>query len=180
MSRSLLRFRTALLTLMAGCLLCGPALAQWKWRDANGRVQYSDLPPPAGVGEPQILQRPHAAAAAATAAAARNAASASGVAPASSPAASSALPAGKSVEPELEAKRRAAEQEKAAAKKAEDDKQAAARAQNCARAQGHLRAIDDGMRLSRVAPSGEREILDDKARGDEAARTKAIIAADCR
>ena len=44
---------SALLLLMAG-----PALAQWKWRDAAGKVQYSDLPPPAGVAEKDILQRP--------------------------------------------------------------------------------------------------------------------------
>ena len=32
--------------------LASTAAAQWKWRDANGKVQYSDLPPPAGIGVP--------------------------------------------------------------------------------------------------------------------------------
>ena len=49
--------------LLAALLLCValPAQAQWKWKDANGKVQYSDLPPPAGTPEKDILQRPASA-----------------------------------------------------------------------------------------------------------------------
>ena len=164
------RTLTALIALALGAALCAPALAQWKWRDESGRVQYSDLPPPAGVSEAQILQRPNAGQRKAVTAPAA----------ATSAASAPALAAGKTVEPELEAKRRKAEQEQAAKKKAEDDKQAAARAENCARAKGHMRALEDGMRLSRVNAKGEREILDDKARAEETARTRAVISADCR
>ena len=32
-----------------------PAEAQWKWRDKGGHVQYSDLPPPAGTPDQDIL-----------------------------------------------------------------------------------------------------------------------------
>ena len=43
-------------------LLILPLLAlaqtQWKWRDAQGRVQYSDRPPPAGTADKDILARP--------------------------------------------------------------------------------------------------------------------------
>ena len=35
-----------------------PAEAQWKWRDKGGHVQYSDLPPPAGTPDQDILARP--------------------------------------------------------------------------------------------------------------------------
>jgi len=164
------RLHTALLVIALGGALCTPALAQWKWRDATGRVQYSDLPPPAGVSEAQILQRPNAAQ--------RNAtpATAAPQAQASAP----SLPAAKTVEPELEAKRKQAEQEKASRQKAEDEKQAASRAENCSRAKSHLRALDDGIRLARVNAKGEREILDDKQRADETARTRALISAECR
>jgi len=161
---------SALLVIALGSALCTPALAQWKWRDEAGRVQYSDLPPPAGVSEAQILQRPNTTQRKANASAAANPAAAS----------APALAAAKTVEPELEAKRRQAEQDKIAKQKAEDEKLAASRAENCTRAKSHLRAIDDGMRLSRVNTKGEREILDDKQRAEEASRTRALISAECR
>ena len=169
------RLPIALLAFAVGCLFSQVATAQWKWRDASGRVQYSDLPPPAGTADAQILQRPNAAATKGKMVAALPPPPA---ASAAAPAAS--LPAGKTVEPELEAKRRQAEADQAAKKRAEDDKLAAAKAENCNRAKSHLRAIDDGMRIARVNVKGEREFLDDKARADEAARTRAAISADCR
>jgi Domain of unknown function (DUF4124) len=54
-----------------GALLALPAEAQWKWRDKGGRMQYSDLPPPASVAEQDILQRPNGAQRVVTAPAAR-------------------------------------------------------------------------------------------------------------
>ncbi len=153
--------------------LCTPALAQWKWRDKNNRVQYSDLPPPQGVPEASILQRPAAASRrvlpAAVAASAQAAASAaSGLAPV------------KSVEPELEAKLRKEEQEKAAKSKAEAEKLAAQKADNCNRARLQLRGLDEGLRVARVNQKGEREFLDDKGRAEEAARNRETINADCK
>src|ERR1017187_325860 len=44
--------------LAALALLALPAQAQWKWRDAAGHVQYSDLPPPSGTPDKDILSRP--------------------------------------------------------------------------------------------------------------------------
>ena len=42
------------------CLLAvGAAEAQWKWRDAKGNLQFSDLPPPAGTPDKDILHRPY-------------------------------------------------------------------------------------------------------------------------
>lgn len=45
---------------LIGLTLAASAQAQWKWRDAKGNVQYSDMPPPAGVADKDILQRPNA------------------------------------------------------------------------------------------------------------------------
>jgi hypothetical protein len=148
-----------------------PAAAQWKWRDKGGHIQYSDLPPPATVSEKDILQRP--------AAAQRRMESASTAASAPSASASAAAE-GKAVDPELEAKRRKAEQDEEAKRKAEQERLAAARADNCARARGYLRTLDDGIRIARTNDKGEREILDDKARTEEARRTRDIIASDCK
>lgn len=157
----------ALCAALAGAMLALPAQAQWKWRDKGGQIQYSDLPPPSGVSEQDILQRP-------TASQQRRPAAG---APAAAPASGAPL---KTVDPELEAKRKKAEQDTEAKNKAAEEKLAAARAENCARAKGYLRSIDDGLRIARTNDKGEREILDEKARADEARRTREIIATDCK
>jgi hypothetical protein len=160
--------RTALLAAGIAAVLAAPlAHAQWKWKDASGIVQYSDLPPPPGIADRDILQRP---APTTVARAAPSAAAASAAAPA----------APRGVDSELEARRKKTEQDEAARKKAEDERVAAAKADNCTRARSHLRAIDDGLRMARVNAQGEREFLDDKQRAEEARRAREIIAADCR
>jgi hypothetical protein len=161
------RLSVVVLTALLGAALTGPVAAQWKWRDKGGQIQYSDLPPPSGVAEQDILQRPQASQRRAPVAA-----------PAVAPATIASAP--RMVEPELEAKRRKAEQEEAARKKAEEEKVAAARAENCVRAKGHLRTLEDGIRIARTNEKGEREILDDKQRADETRRTRDIIASDCK
>ncbi len=157
------------LLLALGAAVSAPASAQWKWRDKAGQTQYSDLPPPSGTPEADILQRPSPAAAP------RNAA------PSASATASAPLLVPKAGgDPELEAKRKKAEQDDAAKKKAEDDRIAVAKVDNCARAKVQLKALDDGQRLSRINAKGEREYLDDKGRAEEAQRSRTVIAADCK
>ena len=155
------------LLLALGAVLSLPVAAQWKWRDKGGQMQYSDLPPPAGTPEADILQRPPPTAP-------RPAAAGSGAA------ASAPLLAPKSGDPELEAKRKKAEQEEAAKKKAEDDRVAVAKVDNCARAKVQLKALDEGQRISRINAKGEREYLDDKGRAEEAQRSRNVIASDCK
>ncbi|TXC66190.1 DUF4124 domain-containing protein [Piscinibacter aquaticus] len=163
-----MRCRLAVLTLaLVGAALAGPAVAQWKWRAANGQIQYSDLPPPPGVAEKDILQRPTAATLRANA-------------PAPVVSAASAPPLNpKAVDPELEAKRKKADQDEAAKAKAEEQRVAAAKAENCRRAREQMRALDSGMRMARVNEKGEREVLDDKMRADEMKRARDVAAADC-
>ena len=153
-----------------GALLAVPAQAQWKWRDKNGQTQYSDLPPPPGIAESDILQRPNANQRLAPAVAAGASGAASG-APTLAP---------KGSDPELEARRRKVEQDVAAKKKAEDEKVAIAKADNCLRAKAQLRTLDSGQRIARTNDKGEREIMDDTARAAEAKRTRDIISADCK
>jgi hypothetical protein len=159
--------------LLAASITTG-AWAQWKWRDGSGRVQYSDLPPPAGVSEQQILQRPNGAGRAPAPATQPEAgASAAGVS-------ANAASAPKGTEPELEAKRRKAEEDEKAKKKAEEAKAQASKAENCARAQANMRALNDGMRMARVNAKGEREVLDDAARAAETKRTRDVMSTDCK
>ena len=177
------RWTLALLAALLGTTLALPAHAQWKWRDKNGQTQYSDLPPPAAVPEQDILSRPNSArrrnaanaAPVAAAAASAGSAAASGVS-----AAASAPLAPKTVEPELEAKRKKAEADQAAKVKIEEAKVAAARAENCTRARTQMRTLDSGIRVVRSNEKGEREVLDDKQRADEVKRTNDIIASDCK
>jgi hypothetical protein len=161
-----------LLVVAVALLSALPAEAQWRWRDANGRVTASDMPPPRDIPEKDILQRPsNVARAAATAATAANAA-----ASAASAAPTASAPADK----DLQARKKAAEQEQQAKAKAEEQRNAAIRADNCARARSHLSTLESGQRLARVNDKGEREVLDDKARAEEVRRARDVIASDCR
>ena len=162
----------AVLATVLGLALVMPAAAQWKWRDKNGQTQYSDLPPPAGVADQDILQRP-------TAGSHRRATPQAAAVPASA-ASGAPLAAAKASEPELEAKRKKAEQEEADKKKAEEARLAKARAENCSRAQQQLRTLDSGVRIARTKPDGEREYLDDPARAVEVKRSRDIIASECK
>ena len=179
------RWTHAVFAAALGIALAVPAQAQWKWRDKAGQTQYSDLPPPPGTAEQDILLRPNSgqrrAAVAAVAAVAPVAASGAPGASAASLSASGA-PAlkPKGSEPELEAKRRVAEQDEAAKKKAEAARQAAVRAENCSRAQGQMRSLDSGVRIARTNEKGEREVLSDTARAAETQRTREVIASDCK
>jgi hypothetical protein len=165
-------------TVFAALLAVGlsqPAAAQWKWKDKGGRVQYSDLPPPPTVGEADILQRPPGAVA-------RKQAPAFAAQPDVGASAASAPAANGKVggDPELEAKRRKAADEESAKRKAEEEKVKAQRAENCRSAQAQQRALDSGVRMGRVNEKGEREVFDDKARAEEARRTREAIASECK
>lgn len=156
--------------LMALCTSL-PAQAQWAWRDAQGRITASDLPPPREIPDKDILRRPNQARPA-TAPAAPPASAA-----ASAPLAAASAPAG---DKDLLARRRAAEQQAQAKAKADEEKNATVRAENCRRARQHLGTIESGQRMVRMNAKGEREILDDRARADEARRAREVIASDCR
>lgn len=153
-----------------GILASPDASAQWKWRDAGGRVTVSDTPPPRDIAEKDILQRPSTAAT-------RRAQAAS--APQQGASAVVAAPAPNPLEAEVEARKRKAEEEQKARQKAAQDTNAAARAENCNRAKSQLRTLEDGIRLARTNEKGEREILDDKGRAAEMQRARQTIASDC-
>lgn len=158
----------------AATLFALPADAQWKWRDKAGHTQYSDLPPPPDTAEQNILSRPSAAQRRAPTAPPAPTAAVSAAAPASAPLAS------KTVDPELEARRKKAEAEQAAKAKAEEQRFLAARAENCTRARQQLTTLESGIRLARANAQGEREFLDEKQRADETRRTREVIANDCK
>ncbi len=151
-----------------------PAAAQtaplpplWKWVDASGQVQFSDLPPPLSVPDMNILERPPLVVRR------RALASATGaVAP--------ALPGLPRTDPELEARRRRLADSQSAEQRRQQERDDALRADNCNRAREHLAALADGLRMTRSNARGEREVLDDKGRAEEMHRSRGVIASDCR
>ncbi|HET7867124.1 MAG TPA: DUF4124 domain-containing protein [Burkholderiaceae bacterium] len=145
------------------------AQTQWKWRGANGKVQYSDRPPPAEVAEKDILGRP---------AGARRPEVQE--VPAAASAVAAAVPGRKASDPALEAKRREAELAEKAKQKAEEERLEKQRAENCSRARSYAKSLQDGVRVSRTNDKGENEILSDTQRAQEIARTQQVMASDCK
>lgn len=175
------RWTVALFVALLGSALALPAVAQWKWRDRNGQTQYSDMPPPPGIAEKDILLRPASAQRlTATATASISAAASAGSAdPAASAGRGNGL-APKSTEPELEAKRKQAEQAEADKRKADEARIAATKADNCGRARAELRTLDSGQRIARIDQKGERRIIDDATRAEETRRAQGAVASNCQ
>lgn len=167
---------TASLRWVCAALLLGLSLpaaqaaAQWKWRDAGGAIQYSDRPPPPGTPDSAILTRPSAS---------TRAVRQTTPPPAATSTAATASPAAKSLDAELEARRKKSEEDRLARQKADEEKQAKVRADNCERARGYERSLKDGLRIARTNAKGEREILDDQARSEEMQRTQEAIQSNC-
>ena len=164
-----------LTTVLLVCCLALPAQAQWKWRDKDGRVTASDLPPGRHVLDKDIIQRPPEL---------RRAPARPDPTPTAAPAAASApgmptSPKGP-LEREVDARKLRAEQEQTAKAKADEDKLRVQRAENCRRARSHLATLDSGQRIARVNDKGEREVIDDRARADEQRQAREVIASDCR
>jgi hypothetical protein len=148
---------------------CIPLLAQaqWKWRDNDGRTQYSDRPPPRGTADKDILTRPANAARL--------------VAEVQPPAAAASASAGRASSP-AEAARRASEAASSAhpaTHKAEEARRQQQRADNCHRAQEYARTLDEGQRVQRVNAQGEREFLDDNQRSREHDKARQVIESEC-
>lgn len=168
-ARRLLSWSVAAVALAA---VQAPALAQYTWRDARGQLHASDQPPPREIPDKDIIRRP-----AARPSAAAPAAAASGAASAAAPRSAAASAP---VDPELQQRRARAEQEAKAKAQAEEQRVASQRAENCQRARNHLATLDSGTRLVRVDARGERVVVDDAARANEAAEARRVIASECR
>ena len=157
-----------------------PAWAQYRWKDANGQVHASDLPPPREVPEKDILKRPsrdaRPAAPLGTAASPAPARATSATAANATP----ARPAIGAVDPELAARRQQADAQARARAGADDERNAALRVDNCQRAREQLARLDSGQRLLRQNAQGEQVVMDEAARSSDAQAARRVIASDCR
>ncbi len=168
-----MRIKPLLLALT--CLaVVGTAQAQWKWRDAQGRPQYSDTPPPPGTPDKDILQRPASARQHIVIAPV-------GATPASAASAPQPAPSAPSKADQEAAARKKAEQEKQEARKKEAESRAEAqRRENCRNAQSNLRSLQNGARLTRTNEQGEIIFMDDAQRQAEVARMQQLVSTECR
>lgn len=143
--------RLALLLLLACCTTV--AVGQtYKWRDANGRIQYTDTPPPAGAKDVQTMQKTRPSGPSAPAAAAPSVA-----------------------DQEAQFRKRLAEQEESKAKAAKADEEERVRARNCEQARGQLAALQSGGRMVRFNDAGERIAIDDAERERSTAEAQKAI-----
>jgi hypothetical protein len=186
---------------LAGALLLGLSLpslshAQWSWRDASGRLTVSDRPPPSDVSDKNIVSRPPGASRGASKSNNRSAPAttvtadetadknvrgdkgdAAGASSDDGPS-SPLKPAPRDAE--LEARRLKAEQQVATKNKALEDKNKEIMRENCDSARRQMTTLESGVRMSRAGANGEREVVDDAARAQEAARTRETMAANCK
>jgi hypothetical protein len=164
-------------------LFCGAAslaCAQWAWRDEHGRTVYSDEPPPANVKPRDVLHQPPSSPPSdSNNADAQSISGAGSPTPAASPAAPAAPRPPTMAERELEFRKRMKERAEADKKVADAQAEATRKADDCERARGYLKSLDDGVRLVRTNPDGSRELLDEAQRADEAQRTRQVIESRC-
>jgi hypothetical protein len=146
-----------------------PASAQmYKWVDSNGKVQYSDKPPPSNI-KTEKLREPARAASAPAASEAKGGTQ------------KDAAKAGPKTAAEQEQAFRKRQLEAAKAQEEEGQKQAEARdrAENCKRAKAALANLQIGGRQVRMDDKGERVFLDEQQIEQATARAQQEAAAAC-
>lgn len=153
---------------LALCMALPASAQMYKWVDSNGKVQYSDKPPPSNI-KTEILRAPARAS--------------------STPAASEAK-GGQPKDAAKAAPKTTAEQDQAFRKRqldavkvqeeeARKQAQVRDRAENCTRAQAALANLQIGGRVARIDEKGERVILDENQIAQETARARQEAAAAC-
>lgn len=162
--------------------------ASWQWRDASGRMVYSDRAPPPEVRASQIVRAPQqadGAAAAAKGATAATGAQAGGAESAAAPSGDSAAAPGTApkqpswAERELASRKKAAEREEAEARQRKQREHDEATQRACTEMRNTLRALESGRRLSVVNARGESEPIDDAERARRIETTRNDIARSC-
>ena len=140
--------------LLGACMLAATcagtaAAALYKWTDAQGRIVYSDQPPAANVKTEQLRAPP----------------------PAANPNAAKEF-----AQREAEYRKKQADAAEAAAKAEKERIDGTKLAESCAQARGQLKQLSESqLAVYRYNEKGEREIMDDDARGRERAKVNAFI-----
>jgi len=128
-----------------------------KWVDADGTVHYSDIVPPE-VKKTETVR------------------SVSGKGQVSAPVSNSTK---SYAEREAEMKKTKQAKEEAAQKKELKEADLETKKRNCESAQGGLRALEEGARISTFAPNGERTYIDDAERAKQKELMQKAVSANC-
>jgi hypothetical protein len=159
---------------------------QYQWRDTQGRMVYSDLPPPVSVAPDRIIRAPQLPRVAAsplppgTAQVATSATSAGSAASAGSAGSAGAGEAGLSnAEREMGWRKRLADKAAEEKKAAEAARRKLELARACSDAQGDIRSLESGQRISRINAAGEREFISDAERSQRLASARKNVGERC-
>ncbi len=159
-----------LLALAAAGLVAAPSAGQqlYKYTGPDGKVQYSDRPPPDGGKAEKITGRVSTVSPATSAAAAGSDAAKAGGGPRS--------PA----EQEQEFRKRRLEAQEKASKDSKLAEEKSARDASCAALRTQLSGVQSGARIARINEQGERIFLEDDGIQQEAQRLQREIANTCK
>ncbi|MBU6436576.1 MAG: DUF4124 domain-containing protein [Betaproteobacteria bacterium] len=172
--------------LCVACLLGSAAFAQWGWMDGKGNRQYSDQPPPPEVPDKAIFKRPHGTTigqpnySSTTVVDEKIKQAVAAAHGASAPAPAPAPAASKPKDPAEEFAKRQEEQAKAEAEAQKKAAETARLAQECNRARGYVKTLQEGIRVVQTDPQGNRSVLSDAERAREMQRVQSDIAANCK
>ena len=154
--------------IVSSLFLTLPIAAQtYKWTDPDGKIHYSDQPPPAAVKDESVIQR------------GKNGPPAAAAAPGDKGKTAAGPRAATPQEQEAEfRKRQVANAEKEAAEKKKTD-DAAEKKANCDSAKAQVASLQAGGRITRNNAKGEREFMSDQEVAQEIERGKKTVASWC-
>jgi len=176
----LLRLRQLAVALLAGLGLVAAAAAQWAWKDETGHTVFSDVPPPPSIKPADIIRQPSPQLPSEPRDDPDRPADAVPAPAAPAAAAPSSPPRPTVADQEQAFRKRMKDRADAERKQAEASAQASRDAEDCQRAQGYLRMLEDGGRLVRTNPDGSREDVGDDQRAGEVERTHQLIQRTCK
>lgn len=148
--------RTIVVLVLALMGAVASAAEVYTWRDADGKVHYSDTPP-SGVDAKKM----------------RGGASVDNVPPQSSP-------QRRLADQELEFRKRKSEAEAKQAKAEKDKAEAEESKRNCEQARSQLQALESGRRMSQLNAQGETIVMDDETRAQETERARKAVQSWCK
>ena len=146
----MLRIAPVLAAYLLTAMCAAPASAAlYKWTDAQGRIVYSDQPPSANVKTEQLRAPP----------------------PPANPNAAKEF-----AQREADFRKRQTDAGEAAAKADKERSETSKRAEACAQAKAQVKQLSESqLAVYRYNEKGEREVMNDDARGRERARLNAFI-----
>ena len=157
---------------LALCVALQASAQMYKWVDSDGKVQYSDKPPPSNI-KTEKLRDPARATSVPAASAAKGVAQKDATKDATKAAPKTAA------EQEQAFRKRQLEAAKAQEEEAKKQAQARDKAENCRRANAAVANLQIGGRQMRIDDKGERVYLDDQQIAQEIARAQQAAAAMC-